>query len=324
MTENNAIVPQNDAKADASSALAQAQSTDLAMLRQKAQLLVESKFLPDAIDSWQKAAVIMLRGRELNVPDWTALQHINVIHGNPTVDGQLALALVERSGLLEEYTILRSDTTTCTIRMKRRGRAAFDCTCTTDEAATLNKLSESIGWKQQPKTHLFYFTAKQICKRLFSDVLNGMVGNKTGELPIADSDEAEYVEAEYGETPLENGQTPPENPTSVSPEPPPDEPISDGVWTETDEPPQDAFDEEFPPIGVIPKDPPPTIGSLNMDSLWIRSRINPRSDFDNLIRQLQDNGELRKVVTADQALEVIRKYMATQEFTEGKVGSVEP
>lgn len=329
MTENNAIATQNNKLNPA----IQAQSDDLAMIRQKAQLLVESSFLPDTIDTWQKAAVIMMRGRELNVPDWTALQHISIVHGNPGVDGQLALALVLRSGLCEEYVILRSDTTTCTIRMKRKGQQAFDCTCTMIEASTMktvegkgdNKktvpLNESYGWKQQPKTHLFYFTAKQITKRLFSDVLNGMAGNKNGDLPIEEA-ENEFVDAVYGDS--EIGQTPDENPTSVSPEPPPEPTISEGELVEPDAPPEtDAFDEEFPPIGVVPQEPPPTIGSLNMESLWMRSRINPKSAFHQTIWDMKKAGKIKDTLTADQVVDAIKAWQAAASFTTGEAGAVE-
>lgn len=330
MTENTAIVTQNSARADITSALATAQSTDLAMIRQKAMLLVESSFLPDAIDTWQKAAVIMMRGRELNVPDWTALQHISIVHGNPGVDGQLALALVLRSGLCEEYVILRSDTVSCTIRMKRKGQPGFDCTCTMEEASTLKTtqkkggetqtvpLTESYGWKQQPKTHLFYFTAKQITKRLFADVLNGMTGNKNGDLAIEEP-ENEFVDAVYGDS--EIGQTPDENPTPVFQEPPPEQ-VTEGEWIEH----TDAFDDEFPPIGVVPKDSEPevTIGSLSMDSLWRRSRMPVRSEFNRVIRAMKAAGKIKDNVTADQVVDAIKAWQAAQEFSEGKIGSVEP
>ena len=195
-----------------SNALALMQADEIAMIRQKAEILITSGFLPEAIKTPEQAIAIIFYGRELNVPDWAALKHISVVKGTPQVDGQLAIALVQRSGLLEKFIIEKSDVRECRLTMQRRGQPPFTVHCTFDEAGQLKtsesrdgknttiSLTEKYNWKQQPKTMLFYFTFKQGARRLFSDVLNGMAGNRDGELSIADAalENAALYDTEFG------------------------------------------------------------------------------------------------------------------------------
>ena len=335
-TPNSAIVPQEEPKPQLDNALVVAQSTDFALMKQKVNVLIESGFLPKSIDTWQKGVAIIMQGRELNVPDFVALKHISVIHGTPSIDGQLTLALIQRSGLLEQYAVVKSDPYTCTLTVKRRGHPSFTLTCERSEAGEMQTteyvngqkstipLTEKANWKQQPKTMLFYFTIRQVGRRMFADVLNGMVAPTAlqGDLTIPETVENAEFYDEPGQ-PYEIGQTPDENPTSVSPELPP-EPIHEGELVEPNRP-ADTFDDEFPPIGVVPKDVEPevTIGSLSMDSLWRRSRIPVRSEFNRVIRDLKAAGKIKENVTADQVVDAIKAWQAAQEFTEGKVGAVE-
>lgn len=195
-------------------ALALMQTNEIEMIRTKADILIKSGFLPEAIKTPEQAIAIIFYGRELNVPDWTALKHISVVKGTPQTDGQLTLALIQRSGLLEKFVIERSDTKECRLLMKRKGQEPYTVTCTFDEAGQLRtsefkdgkntsiSLTEKYNWKQQPKTMLFYFTVKQGARRLFSDVLNGMAGSLEGELFIEDGgivENATFYETDYSD-----------------------------------------------------------------------------------------------------------------------------
>jgi hypothetical protein len=177
-----------------SNQLALMQTNEIAAIKEKAEILIKSGFLPDAIKTPEQALAIIFYGRELGIPDWTALKHISVVKGTPQADGQLTLALIQRSGLLEKFVILRSDDRECKLLMKRAGQPELEVSCTLDEASQLKtsengktiSLTEKYNWRQQPKTMLFYFTAKQGGRRLFSDVLNGMAGALQGELQLPD------------------------------------------------------------------------------------------------------------------------------------------
>lgn len=299
MSQNDAISTVTEsnesARAAVNSALAVAQSTDLAMIRQKASLLVESGFLPRQIETWQQAAVIILRGRELNIPDWTALQHISVVNGNPQPDAQLMLALVQRSGLLEQFVIVQSDTKVCKLRIKRKRYDWVEHGCTIEEAAEMKTkekdnwipLTQSSQWRVQPKTKLFYFTVKQVFRRLFSDVLNGMAGSLEGDLQIDDvAMDAEFVELE--------GDEPTPVPLSVSPSAASDK---DG----------DGSDKSAAQIG-----------SLDMLSLYNRAKnaqlVENEWHFNNTVKLLLREKRITERASADAVLDAIRAHKAEKEF----------
>ena len=95
---------------------------DWATMREQAQWLVKSGFLPGSIKTPEQAIAIMLQGRELDIPPMAALQTINVIQGKPTVSPQLMLALIERSRQAKQIEIPEETDTACTVVMQRIGR----------------------------------------------------------------------------------------------------------------------------------------------------------------------------------------------------------
>lgn len=168
-------------------------SNEWAIMREQATMLVATNFLPQSIKTPEQAIAIMLQGRELGIPTMAALGTINVISGKPTVSPQLMLAMIERSGQLENLTI--DDTTdpvTCT--MKRRGRTAYTSRFGTKEATELGLIGKD-NYKKQAVT-MFKWRAVAACARVvFPDVVLGLytpdemganMDGETGEI-IAES-----------------------------------------------------------------------------------------------------------------------------------------
>lgn len=301
---------QQNTPAHLNQSLVQAQSTDLALIKQKAQLLLESRMLPTQLDTWQKIAVVMIRGRELDVPDMVALQHIFVVKGTTNVDGQLMLALLERSGLLEQFEIVESTNDKCSLLVKRAGRKAMVYTCTRADAAGLKmkdddkwtSLVDTTMWKAIPRVKLFLFTVKAMSRALFSDVINGMAGNKAAALVLRD----EYDDTvDYGEVVAEA-----EAPLSVSVSEPNAEPLAHGVYPDSEE---GEIVEE-----VQYESPAPQIGNLNMAALLTRAEkaglVMNQFHFDNLIRKLQSTGAVTDKMTGDKVIDAIRKYNAEKDM----------
>lgn len=284
------------------------QSTDLALIKQKAQLLFDSGMLPKALDTWQKVAVVMLKGRELSLPDLVALQHISVVHGTPQLDGQITLALLERSGLMENFAIEEMSNESCTLLVKRHGRQAMRYACKREHAAGLRmkegdqwkSLVETQQWVMQPRTKLFYFTVKEMARRIFSDVLNGMAGNWQGDVVIT----GDFADGEFYET--EDGDAGVIAPLSESPSAEVETPAEDGELVEQVE------EAEFEPVE------PAAIGSLDMNSLLNRAMrgglVKHPAHFDNLIRKMKTDGEIKDSMTADQVLDAMRKHKAQKEM----------
>jgi hypothetical protein len=138
-------------------------------MTEQANALVKSGFLPKGIDTPQKAVAIMLLGRELGIPAWTAFNGINVIQGKPTVSPQLMLAMINRSGLFEDMRIT-SDINGATCTMKRKGRAPHTETFTAKDAAAMGLMGKD-NYLKQPAT-MFKWRVVSACARVvYSDVI---------------------------------------------------------------------------------------------------------------------------------------------------------
>lgn len=145
---------------------------DVAIMRWVAQNMIESKMLPASIDKPEKAIAILMMARELNVPDWQAVNQINVIHGKPTVSPQLMIALIERSGLLEDM-IVESGEGFCSVTMKRFGRTAHKETFTMEHAKKMG-LAGKHNWKVQPETMLKWRAVSACARVSFPHVISGL------------------------------------------------------------------------------------------------------------------------------------------------------
>lgn len=158
---------------------------DWAVIRQQAEVLVKTGFLPQSIKTPEQAMAIILTGRELGIGAMAALNTINVIQGKPTISPQLMLALINRTGELEEFSVA-DDGQACTVTMKRRGRKPHAETFSMKDAALMkttegygeNKktisLSEKYNWRQMPAIMRKWRAVAACARIVFPDVILGM------------------------------------------------------------------------------------------------------------------------------------------------------
>ena len=152
--------------------------SEFAVMLRQAEMLVKTNFLPQAIKSPEQALAIMLTGRELGIPAMAALNTINIIQNKPTISPQLMLALIERSGQLEDIRIQPKNSTNGTIdyvscTMKRKGRSDHTEIFGMLEAVKL-QLNNKDNYKKQPAT-MFKWRAVAACARVvFPDVILGL------------------------------------------------------------------------------------------------------------------------------------------------------
>src|SRR5262245_54564388 len=156
-----------------------------AVIRQQAEVLVKTGFLPKSITTPEQAMAIILTGRELGIGAMAALNTINVIAGKPTISPQLMLALINRTGELEDMRI-SDDGQACTVLMQRRGRKPHVETFSMKDAAMMktteyiggNKqtisLSEKYNWKQQPAVMRKWRAVAACARIVFPDVILGL------------------------------------------------------------------------------------------------------------------------------------------------------
>lgn len=120
------------------------------------QSAMKSRMLPTAIQSPEAAAVIVLKGRELGISFMTAIAHIHVINGKPTMSAELIQAMARRNlpGLV--INILESDSKVAKIEFIRpeRGAKPFIQSFTIEEAQAA-KLTGKDVWKSYPAAMLW-------------------------------------------------------------------------------------------------------------------------------------------------------------------------
>ncbi len=142
------------------------------IIRDQAQSLVKTGFLPQAIKTPEQALAIILTGRELGIPAMAALNTINVIQGKPTVSPQLMLALIERSGQLDDIKVDVTDKG-ATVTMKRKGRTSHTEHFGQTEAQSMGLLGKD-NYKKQAGV-MYKWRAVAACARtVFPDVILGL------------------------------------------------------------------------------------------------------------------------------------------------------
>lgn len=166
----------------------------------QSQMLVKTGFLPVSIKTPEQALAIILTGRELGIPAMAALNTINVIQGKPTVSPQLMLALIERSGQLEDI-VYKLEPDGVTVTMKRRGRTAHTEYFGESEAAAMGLLKKDNYHKQAGV--MYKWRAVAACARVvFPDVILGLyTPDEMGATVNADGEVVGLPETEKVPTP---------------------------------------------------------------------------------------------------------------------------
>lgn len=164
-------------------------ASEFGVMKETATMLVKTGFLPGAIKTAEQAIAIILTGRELGIGTMAALNTINVIQGKPTVSPQLMLALIERSGELDDIQIEPHNGNAIRCTMKRKGRSPHT-EFFGDAEATAMQLNSKDNYKKQAQT-MYRWRAVAACARVvFPDVILGLYSpdemgadvNEEGEL----------------------------------------------------------------------------------------------------------------------------------------------
>ncbi len=165
-------------------------------------VLLKSGFLPKAYETPEQVLSVMLTAHELNIPPMMALRTIDIIQNQPTLSPELMLALIRRSGQLEDMHI-QDDGRTCHVTMKRKGEQAHTESFGMDNAEKMLtseyrnnqrvtiKLSEKHNWKSMPETMRKWRAVGACARIVFPDVLGGMYLREEVE-EIPQTDEVRY------------------------------------------------------------------------------------------------------------------------------------
>ncbi len=145
------------------------------VMRQKADVLVKSGFLPQSINTPEKCLMIMMKGQELGIPHTEALSSINVILGKPSVSPQLMLALARKTGQLEDLK-MESNDKGATVTITRKGQTPYTTTFGVKEATDMGLISKD-NWKKQFSVMAQWRALAANLRITFPDAISGLYLN---------------------------------------------------------------------------------------------------------------------------------------------------
>jgi hypothetical protein len=147
---------------------------ELRVMMAEAKRFVDSGLLPKAIDTPQKALLIMAKARELGVPPSYALSNISVIGGKPAAGAEMLLGLVYRAYGGNALRVRVSTRERCVVRYQRpEWPDASEEEWTIQDAKDAGLLN-SDAWKKYPKTMLRWRAISAACKVGFPEVIGGL------------------------------------------------------------------------------------------------------------------------------------------------------
>jgi hypothetical protein len=169
-----------------STALALIQPNEFDMMSKLAQIAAKSGYVGKTPE---QCLFIMIKGLELGISSMQALDGIQIINGKATVSPQLMLALINRSGEIEDL-VIDGSAQKCVVTMKRKGRTAHTETFTIQDAQTMG-LAGKDNWKKQPAVMLKWRAVAACARVVFPDVIQGMytpeeLGAETSENDAGD------------------------------------------------------------------------------------------------------------------------------------------
>lgn len=148
----------------------------LAEIEQYAQTIKSSRLAPKSFKTVAAITIAIASGLEVGLKPLQALQYIAVINGRPVVWGDAGVAIVQASGLLEDYNLVwdaDNEEARCTV--KRRGMPRAHTVKFGFAEARLGKLLDKEGpWRNFP-SRMCQWRARSWCMRdVFADVLLGL------------------------------------------------------------------------------------------------------------------------------------------------------
>jgi hypothetical protein len=142
-----------------------------------ARCYLQSGLAPASYKNEQQLVIAWARARELGIPYLQAVEGMSVINGRIGLMGDLALALAERSGELEDKKVRytgEGDELTCFLELKRKGREWKQWSFSVKEARSAQIYDRSATWRQYPRRMTYYRALGFALRDEFGDVLRGM------------------------------------------------------------------------------------------------------------------------------------------------------
>lgn len=144
----------------------------LMQIERLASHFIQSGYFKDT-KSVSQAVVKILKGRELGIGPFTAVDQINFINGKPSPNANLIAALIRKSGSYD-YEILELSNTVCSLQMYRNGKASGKPVEFSIEDAKKAGLTRNATYSAYPKNMLFARCISNASKWACPDVTTGL------------------------------------------------------------------------------------------------------------------------------------------------------
>jgi hypothetical protein len=138
-------------------------------------VLVSSKILPKEIDTPEKAAVVILTGRELGLRMMASMRSVYIVNGKPSLSAQMMLSLAYTTKELENIEIKetgKGEGASCTVNVKRKGKNPYSYTFSVAMAKTMGKYANE--WLKQPENMCKQRAISGNLRVTFPDAILGM------------------------------------------------------------------------------------------------------------------------------------------------------
>jgi hypothetical protein len=145
----------------------------LVQVEELSRVIAGTEFVPTAFRG-RPAAVgaAILAGREIGIGPMTALTHLHVIEGRPSMSAQLMRALVQAAG--HRIRVVESSSTRCILAGQRRDEDEGTTVTFTIDDARLAGLDRRPNWVKYPRAMLVARATGELCRLIFADVLGGI------------------------------------------------------------------------------------------------------------------------------------------------------
>lgn len=134
-----------------------------------------TSFVPKAYRNDPAAVTAaILTGRELDMPPMTALRHVHIVEGVPSLDAEYKRSRVLAQG--HEFRILEWDNRHCKVSARRKGDRGEPLVMeyTIDDARRAGLVKDRGNYVTRPKVMMLARVTTLVCNAIFADVTNGL------------------------------------------------------------------------------------------------------------------------------------------------------
>jgi hypothetical protein len=165
-----ALVKQDSAE----SALTAFEPRDMNGLVELCKMLHASGLMPRAVNRWEAAVFIAMKGRELGLTLTQAFSSIHVIDGKAVLSADLMVASVKRSPLCQAWRVVQSTPEQCTIEAQRVGDEGTTSLTWTMKDAERAGLAGKDTWRKYPRAMLRARCSAELARTVFPELAMGL------------------------------------------------------------------------------------------------------------------------------------------------------